>query len=384
MTPTVTATAGPSRIVSAPSSFTLHAKADHKAELDETEVLVIGGGIAGCAIAYGLANSGRKVVMIERDLSEPDRIVGELLQPGGVAALEALGMADTLEGLDATPVEGYCVISGDREVEIPYPKIGEEVEAMLDLGEKEGHAHGHSDGVACRAEKTNGTANGHVNGTANGYANGYANGHANGYANGHANGSANGTANGHAVNGHANGNGAANGAANGKSTPYWPIPSSSGKKEGRSFHHGRFIQSLRAKVCSSSAQVVEATVRDLIYCPHSRQVIGVKCTSKGSDEEVKLYAPLTIIADGCFSKFRSAPGAVLPTPKLRSYFVGLVLKDTQLPIQNHGTVCLTPSGPVLLYQIGYKARETRMLVDVKPRDGKLPSVADGSLKVSSE
>lgn len=292
---------------------------------------MIGGGIAGCAIAYGLSQAGRKVTMIERDLSEPDRIVGELLQPGGVAALEALGMADTLEGLDATPVEGYCVISGERQVEIPYPKIGEEVDAMLDLGEKEGHENGHADGVACRANG-NGT-----NGTTNGES---------------------------------------------KAAAYWPVSSKSGKKEGRSFHHGRFIQSLRRQVATSSTTILEATVRDLIYCPHSKQVIGVKCTAKGSAEEVKLYAPLTIIADGCFSKFRSAPGAALPTPQLRSYFVGLVLKDTQLPIQNHGTVCLTPAGPVLLYQIGNEARETRMLVDVKPVEGKLPSVADGSLKVS--
>lgn len=301
---------------------------------------MIGGGIAGCALAYGLAQAGRKVVLLERDLSEPDRIVGELLQPGGVAALEALGMADTLEGLDATPVEGYCVISGARQVEIPYPRVGEEVDAMLDLGEREGHAAGHADGVACRAN---------------------------------GNGAANGTT-----------NGAANGAANGdsKGAAYWPLSTKSGKKEGRSFHHGRFIQALRRKVASSSASIVEATVRDLIYCPHSRQVIGVKCTAKGAAEEVKLFAPLTIIADGCFSKFRSAPGAALPAPQLRSYFVGLVLRDTQLPLQNHGTVCLTPAGPVLLYQIGHKARETRMLVDVKPRDGKLPSVADGSLKVS--
>lgn len=271
---------------------------------------MIGGGIAGCALAYGLAQAGRKVAMIERDLSEPDRIVGELLQPGGVAALEALGMADTLEGLDATPVEGYCVISGARQVEIPYPRVGAETEA--------------------ESESEAGSTSGSTSGSGS----------------------------------------------------TWPVATASGKKEGRSFHHGRFVQSLRRKVAGSSAHVVEATVRDLLYCPHSRHVIGVKCTARGDAEEVKLYAPLTIIADGCFSKFRTAPGAALPAPELRSFFVGLVLRDVQLPLQNHGTVVLTPAGPVLLYQIGHGARETRMLVDVKPVGGKLPSVADGSLKVS--
>lgn len=46
---------------------------------------------------------------MERDLSTPDRIVGELLQPGGCASLRALGMGDCLEGIDAAAVEGYYV-----------------------------------------------------------------------------------------------------------------------------------------------------------------------------------------------------------------------------------------------------------------------------------
>lgn len=39
--------------------------------------------------------------MIERDLSEPDRIVGELLQPGGYLKLLELG----IEGKE---IFGYC------------------------------------------------------------------------------------------------------------------------------------------------------------------------------------------------------------------------------------------------------------------------------------
>lgn len=44
-----------------------------------------------------LSRDGRKVTVIERDLKEPDRIVGELLQPGGFKALRDLGL------------EGECV-----------------------------------------------------------------------------------------------------------------------------------------------------------------------------------------------------------------------------------------------------------------------------------
>ena len=39
---------------------------------------------------------GRRVHVIERDLTEPDRIVGELLQPGGYLKLIELGLEGTV------------------------------------------------------------------------------------------------------------------------------------------------------------------------------------------------------------------------------------------------------------------------------------------------
>ena len=57
------------------------------------DVAIIGSGILGSAMAHTLARQNRKVVVIERDLSQPNRIVGELLQPGGRIALNNLGMS---------------------------------------------------------------------------------------------------------------------------------------------------------------------------------------------------------------------------------------------------------------------------------------------------
>lgn len=57
------------------------------------DIAIIGAGIIGTALAHTLGNQGRRVLLLERDLSEPDRIVGELLQPGGVRMLEQLGLA---------------------------------------------------------------------------------------------------------------------------------------------------------------------------------------------------------------------------------------------------------------------------------------------------
>ena len=58
---------------------------------DGADVVIVGCGIGGSALAVTLAREGRRVTVIERSMSEPDRIVGELLQPGGVAALKTLG-----------------------------------------------------------------------------------------------------------------------------------------------------------------------------------------------------------------------------------------------------------------------------------------------------
>lgn len=85
------------------------------------------------------------------------------------------------------------------------------------------------------------------------------------------------------------------------------------------------------------------------------------------------HASLTVVADGSFSKFRRE---FISTPvKVRSHFVGLILKDAVMPTKNHGHVILGDHPPILVYQIG--EHETRMLVDVQ---GKLPSVGNGDLK----
>ncbi|XP_012664868.1 squalene monooxygenase [Otolemur garnettii] len=89
----------------------------------DPEVIIVGSGILGSALAAVLSRDGRKVTLIERDLKEPDRIVGEFLQPGGFQVLQDLGLGDTVDGLDAQVVHGYMIHDRDSksEVQIPYP-----------------------------------------------------------------------------------------------------------------------------------------------------------------------------------------------------------------------------------------------------------------------
>lgn len=85
--------------------------------------MIVGAGILGTALAITLARPphSRSVTLLEKSLKEPDRIVGELLQPGGVSALKDLGLEHCLEGIDSVRVKGYEVIYYGQGVEIGYP-----------------------------------------------------------------------------------------------------------------------------------------------------------------------------------------------------------------------------------------------------------------------
>jgi len=87
----------------------------------DADVVIVGAGVLGSVLAVALANQGRSVILLERSLKEPDRIVGELLQPGGVQALTKLGLGHCLDDIDAVPVKGYGVIFHGEQVHIPYP-----------------------------------------------------------------------------------------------------------------------------------------------------------------------------------------------------------------------------------------------------------------------
>jgi squalene monooxygenase len=265
------------------------------------DVIIVGGGVVGPALAYALSSASAihgapsphrtlRTLLIDTRLREPDRIVGELLQPGGVLALKELGMTNTLDNMEAVRAYGYCIVrpksTPDRTSKVPQFE------------------------------------NVHI--------------------------------------------------------PY-PKP-----HEGRSFHHGRFVQNLRLMAASApGVELLEATVSSsLVSCKHTGSVVGVRATPTGNKEERAYLASMVVIANGS-SNFRKSvyiPISPTPTPTyrpletfIRGSFYGLVLchpasdpKKPILPIPYHGTVILIPGcGPVLLYQIS--PTETRLLVDI-PKD----------------
>ncbi|KAE8668358.1 Squalene epoxidase 2 [Hibiscus syriacus] len=88
-----------------------------------TDVIIFGSGVAGAALAYtlGKIQDGRRVRVIERDLNEPDRVVGELLQPGGYLKLIELGLEDCVETIDAQRVYGYALFKVGKNAKLSYP-----------------------------------------------------------------------------------------------------------------------------------------------------------------------------------------------------------------------------------------------------------------------
>ena len=85
------------------------------------DVCIIGAGIAGATMAAYLSKQGIKIVIVERNLSERNVIIGELLQPGGVQRLQEMGFESFLDNIDAQPVYGYDMIFEEKDFHIPYP-----------------------------------------------------------------------------------------------------------------------------------------------------------------------------------------------------------------------------------------------------------------------
>ncbi|KAI3447935.1 hypothetical protein Pfo_004600 [Paulownia fortunei] len=236
------------------------------------DVVIVGAGVAGSALAYSLAKDGRLVQVIERDLTQPDRIVGELLQPGGYLKLVELGMEECVSGIDSQQVYGYALYKEGKYAKLTYP-----------------------------------------------------------------------------------------------------LQKFSSDVSGRSFHHGRFIQRLREKAASlPNVRMEQGTVTSLIE--EKGTVKGVRYKNKDG-QDIKAFAPLTIVCDGCFSNLRK--NLCIPQVNIISHFVGMVLnlENGKLPHPNHGHVILANPSPVLFYPVS--STELRCLVDVP--GPKMPSISNGDM-----
>ncbi|XP_044064522.1 squalene monooxygenase [Siniperca chuatsi] len=246
------------------SSASQSASASGSSVAPEPDVVIVGAGVLGSAMAAVLARDGRRVTVVERDLKEPDRIVGELLQPGGYRALKELGLEGSVQGLDAHLVNGYVLhdTESSTEVEIPYPQAEESIQCGL------------------------------------------------------------------------------------------------------AFHHGRFIMGLRrAALSEPNVTFIEGTVTSLQE--EDGCVTGLQYKDKETGDIKEVHAALTVVADGCFSRFRKS--LVSGKAHISSHFVGCLMKDCPQFKANYAELVLANPSPVLIYQVS--SSHTRVLVDIR---GEMP------------
>jgi flavin-dependent dehydrogenase len=85
----------------------------------QNEVLVLGGGVAGCAASIALARNGRRVTLIERELTPRHKVCGEFLSGEALEDLHVLGIDVTLLG--AVPIDYVRLAAARRAAEAPLP-----------------------------------------------------------------------------------------------------------------------------------------------------------------------------------------------------------------------------------------------------------------------
>jgi flavin-dependent dehydrogenase len=66
------------------------------------DVITIGGGLAGAALAKRLAENGMRVLVLEREVAFRDRVRGEQMHCWGVAEARTLGLYELLQQTLAT------------------------------------------------------------------------------------------------------------------------------------------------------------------------------------------------------------------------------------------------------------------------------------------
>ncbi len=141
---------------------------------------------------------------------------------------------------------------------------------------------------------------------------------------------------------------------NEKTTIPYPL-----NQSGVGLHNGLFLQQIRASALQNES-VTQIHGKALQLLENAKdEIIGVSYRESVTSEIKSIYAPLTITSDGFFSNFRAHLSNNEKT--VTSYFIGLILRDCEMPFPQHGHVFLSGPTPFICYPIS--SNEVRLLID---------------------
>jgi flavin-dependent dehydrogenase len=85
----------------------------------QNDVLILGGGVAGCAASIALARKGCSVTLVERETASRHKVCGEFLSGEALEDLHALGI--DVASLGAVPIDYVRLAAASRAAEAPLP-----------------------------------------------------------------------------------------------------------------------------------------------------------------------------------------------------------------------------------------------------------------------
>jgi flavin-dependent dehydrogenase len=85
----------------------------------QDEVLIVGGGVAGCAASIALARKGCRVTLIEREPTPRHKVCGEFLSGEALEDLHLLGI--NVASLGAVPIDYVRLAAARRAATAPHP-----------------------------------------------------------------------------------------------------------------------------------------------------------------------------------------------------------------------------------------------------------------------
>ena len=94
--------------------------------MNSYDVIVIGGGPAGCAAALDLNQRGYNVALCDQAKFPRDKVCGEFISPGADPILKKLGVLNAIESLAPKRLKGVAISSYESvELGIDYPAVTE-------------------------------------------------------------------------------------------------------------------------------------------------------------------------------------------------------------------------------------------------------------------